>query len=127
MANGSGRCALVRCCGALRWRAVLVVVAVVIAGCTGGEVPAAPADDEVLVLGAELYANNCRACHGPAGGGGVGTALNEGLVVERYPDIADQIALVRNGVRAMPAFGEKLSDDELEAVVRYTREVLSGG
>lgn len=127
MANGSGRCALAQRSRAPGWVAALVVAAAMVAGCTGGEVPAAPADDEVLVLGGELYANNCRACHGPAGGGGVGTALNEGRVVERYPDVADQIALVRDGVRAMPAFGEKLSDDELEAVVRYTREVLAGG
>ena len=44
-----------------------------------------------------------------------------------YPDPADQIAVVTNGRGGMPAFGEKLSEEEIAAVVEYTRTVLAGG
>jgi mono/diheme cytochrome c family protein len=95
------------------------------AGCTGGEVPAPPAGDAVLEQGRAVYGANCVNCHGRDGGGGQGTRLNGGHVLEAYPEPADQLEVVAGGRRAMPAFGEKLTADELEAVVRYTREVLA--
>jgi mono/diheme cytochrome c family protein len=45
-------------------------------------------------------------------------------MVERFPDSIDQMALVTEGRRGMPAFGGRYSDAEILAVVRYTREVL---
>ena len=45
-------------------------------------------------------------------------------MTETYPDAADQVAVVRDGRRSMPSFGGTLSEAEIEAVVRYTREVL---
>ena len=123
MANATGCRAPVR---RLTTAALIAALAVGVAvGCAPAEVPAAPADEPVLVLGSEIYAANCVSCHGASGGGGVGTKLDDGAVLDRYPDIEAQAAVVRDGVRAMPAFGKKLSDDELVAVVRYTREVLS--
>jgi len=45
-------------------------------------------------------------------------------VEARYPTVADQIDLVGEGRGSMPGFGGRYSSEELEAVVRYTREVL---
>ena len=37
---------------------------------------------------------------------------------------AEQVVLVSDGRGSMPGFGSRYAADELEAVVRYTREVL---
>lgn len=86
------------------------------------EVP--PNADPALNIGRDVWSARCATCHGPSGGGGTGSVLNEGLVVDRYPDIADEIEVVANGRANMPAFSSVLTADEIEAVVRYTREIL---
>jgi mono/diheme cytochrome c family protein len=82
------------------------------------------AADPELVLGQRIYDDNCARCHGNAGGGGAGPKLADGKVVEDFPDPAAQAEVVREGRGSMPAWGSKLSADEIDAVVRYTREVL---
>ena len=42
-----------------------------------------------------------------------------------FPDPQDQIAVVTHGRGGMPAFGERLSPEEIAAVVDYTRTVLA--
>ncbi|MGF1597748.1 MAG: c-type cytochrome [Acidimicrobiales bacterium] len=114
-----------------RWRtaglAIVAAMAAVLPACVSGDLPAAPADDAELVEGRTVYAAQCASCHGADGSGGTGSRLDEGRMAEAYPDPADQRAVIADGRRAMPAFGNKLSDAEIDAVVRYTREVLSGG
>lgn len=87
------------------------------------EVPAGA--DPALEEGRTIWIGSCASCHGSTGGGGRGPALDNGRVLERFPDVEDQIALVANGKGAMPSFGGRLSEAEIEAVVRYTREVLT--
>ena len=74
-----------------------------------------------VVDGATVFVENCASCHGPEGEGGAGPALAGGAVVEAFPDAADQVELVTNGRGGMPAFGEDLSPEEIEAVVEHTR------
>lgn len=108
-----------------------VLLVVLVAGATCGstsppEVPAA-ADgsvDQTLVLGREVWGDRCSRCHGSDGGGRSGPRLNGGRVTERYPDVADQVEIVVQGRGGMPAFGDRLSPEEIDAVVAYTREVL---
>ena len=76
--------------------------------------------DPVLSLGRDVYASRCSNCHGSSGGGGTGPRL-AGSVEDSYPDPADQALVVAEGRRNMPSFGGTLSDDEIDAVVRYTR------
>ena len=45
-------------------------------------------------------------------------------MVERFPDSIDQMALVTEGRRGMPAFGDRYSDAEILCLLYYTREVL---
>ncbi len=89
-----------------------------------GEVPEVSSNDPVLVLGRDVYSRHCVGCHGAAGQGGTGSKLNEGTVTARFPDESDQIAVVANGANQMPAYTGRLSDEEIEAVVRFTREGL---
>lgn len=109
-----------------RWPSrFLVSIALALAGCVSEASPAVPDDDPVLVQGREVYITSCANCHGTAGAGGRGSKLDDGRVTELYPYPADQVSVVTAGVRAMPAFEAKLAPDEIEAVVRYTREILS--
>ncbi|MDG2027858.1 MAG: cytochrome c [Acidimicrobiales bacterium] len=111
----------------LRRLTPLVLVLVLSAACSSDppEVPLGPGGepDPVLALGRDVYGARCVNCHGSTGGGGTGPRL-AGTVVEGYPDVADQIAVVGDGVRNMPSFTGTLTPEAIEAVVRYTREVL---
>lgn len=106
------------------WTVPALVVAVFLAAACVAPPPEVAVDDPELVEGREVYARNCSSCHGSDGGGGVGPKLDEGLVVEAYPDIKDQIDLIANGKGSMPAYVGRLTGEEMEAVSRYTREVL---
>ena len=120
----------------------------------GGLSPAASGEPSQLATGATIYTANCAGCHGAAGGGGVGRAMNEGNLVKTFPDIIGQLEFVwlgSNGIgpagtpygdpareggqhktlsyngNPMPNFNKSLSQAELLAVVRYEWETLSGG
>ncbi len=108
---------------------VILVAGVSLGSCAGDppEVPLGPdgQPDPVLVDGRAVYAEHCASCHGRSGGGGQGPRLNNGAVVELYPEFDDQVAVVADGKGTMPSFVERLTDRQIEAVTRYTREVLS--
>jgi mono/diheme cytochrome c family protein len=44
--------------------------------------------------------------------------------VEHFPDPAQEEQVIRKGRGAMPAWEQKLTDEQIAAVVRYTRESL---
>jgi mono/diheme cytochrome c family protein len=77
------------------------------------------------VDGAAVFGRSCAGCHGGDGSGGIGPRLAGGRVVVAFPDAEDQIAVVTDGRGGMPAFGERLTPDEIAAVVEYTRTVLA--
>jgi len=77
------------------------------------------------VDGAAIFGQKCSGCHGGDGSGGIGPRLAGGRVVADFPDPQQQIAFVTNGRGGMPAFGERLSPEEIAAVVDYTRTVLA--
>lgn len=79
--------------------------------------------DEELRLGADVYEARCSRCHGADGGGGIGPSLR-GVATRLTPE--DQLGVVVNGRNSMPSFSAVLSDSDIEAVVRYQREILSG-
>lgn len=90
------------------------------------EVPQGPDGlaDPVLVLGRLVYVGRCVNCHGSDGGSIVGVDLSGDAIVEIYPDIEDHISVIANGLDAMPAFADILTTEEIEAVTRFTREIL---
>jgi cytochrome c6 len=71
--------------------------------------------------GAEIFSARCASCHGSTGGGGIGPRLSGGAVVDAYPDIVDEIEVVTDGKGRMPSFADRLSAQEIEQVVEYTR------
>ena len=82
------------------------------------------ASDGPADVGAVVYSDNCASCHGSDGGGSIGPALADGLVVDAYPDIADQIVVITEGRGGMPPFDSRLTPEEITAVAEYTREGL---
>lgn len=106
----------------------LIGVTTLVAGCAADTptVPLGPdgEPDPVLAVGRDVWSQHCASCHGSSGGGGSGPKLSDGKVAEAFPDAADESQLILDGIGDMPGFAGKLSDSQLEAVVRYTREVL---
>ena len=74
--------------------------------------------------GAAIFATRCAGCHGADGGGGFGPTIGGGVVVARYPNVADQVAVVTEGRGAMPSFRDSLTPEQIAAVVAYTRDEL---
>lgn len=104
--------------------AATVGVAAIISGCVAGDVPEVSADDPQLVTGRDVYAKQCARCHGADGGGGIGKKLNDGSATTKYPDPAAMVELMVDGQGQMPSFAKTLTPAEIDAVIRYVREVL---
>jgi mono/diheme cytochrome c family protein len=76
--------------------------------------------------GADIYKTRCAMCHGddgaastPAGKAFKAAAFSDPAIV-KIPD-ADRLAIVKKGMDKMPAFGDKLTDDQIKAVLAYIR------
>jgi mono/diheme cytochrome c family protein len=75
-------------------------------------------------VGAAVYGSSCSSCHGAKGEGAIGPKLAGGAVVARFPNAQDETAVVTNGRGSMPAWRNRLTPDQIEAVVEYTRTHL---
>jgi mono/diheme cytochrome c family protein len=84
---------------------------------------AAPVPKTGAAAGEAIFATRCASCHGSDGGGGFGPTL-AGVVTSRFPDPADQEAVVANGRGAMPSFSDSLTPEQIRAVVEFTRTGL---
>jgi cbb3-type cytochrome c oxidase subunit III len=80
--------------------------------------------EEMLALGESLYANACAACHGENGEGGSGPALNSLQILTRNDDASLAHTIIygpRRPNSIMPAFGDRLTSVEVDALVQYLR------
>jgi mono/diheme cytochrome c family protein len=82
------------------------------------------ADDDHFstTSGKELYQTMCQACHMNDGQGASGAGDYPSFVGDerlRSPDYP--IDVVLNGLRGMPLFSDKLSDQQIADVVNYLR------
>lgn len=76
---------------------------------------------------AENWTKNCASCHGKDGSGN--TVMGKKSGAEDYQDAkvqakftdAQAIEIIKNGKEKMKAFKEKLTDDEIKALVAYIR------
>jgi mono/diheme cytochrome c family protein len=94
--------------------------------------PAAGRIDAAAVQrGGAIFTARCAACHGAEGGGGRGPALDGDALVQA-PNASTIVRYILSGAKApateahptpalMPAFGDKLSDQELADVTSYVR------
>lgn len=81
--------------------------------------PATRRPDEAQ--GAFVFRTQCAGCHGTHGEGNLGPPLVG--IAERMSE-ADHVALVRSGRGRMPPFSPGLRDEDIAAVVAYTRSEL---
>ncbi|HTR07781.1 MAG TPA: cytochrome c [Paraburkholderia sp.] len=81
-----------------------------------------PGDRFTEESGEALYNATCAGCHMPDGKGAQGAG--------HYPPLADNPAVeaapyvivnVLHGRKGMPSFGDAMNDDQVAAVVNYTR------
>ena len=93
--------------------------------------PAASVDE--LAAARANYAKNCEPCHGPEGTGGLVKVEKKQIKVAslkadhaiKHTD--DQlIKTITNGEEEMPAFKDKLSQQEIADLVRFVRKEFQG-
>jgi mono/diheme cytochrome c family protein len=105
----------------------LVFAAIAVIGANAQE----DSQQEMLQLGARIYAENCEVCHGENGAGRVGATLSKDWPSIR-PDLAVE-STIRSGVEGsvMPAWsrenGGPLMDDDIDALVLYILSWETGG
>lgn len=95
--------------------------------------PAATATPDPLAGARANFTKNCEPCHGPQGEGGPVKVDNKQIKVPslksdhaiKHTD--DQIAkMITNGEEAMPAFKDKMSQQEISDMVKYVRTHFQG-
>ena len=59
----------------------------------------------------------CAVCHGPDGKGGVGANLTTGLPMQRSLEQVE--AQIKNGSGTMPAFKDKLSQEQIQELAKF--------
>lgn len=90
------------------------------------EVPvAAPGSTvDVLVLGESIYTSQCESCHGTWGQGVYApVTIDKVASLEHFPDPALQADVVRTGRGQMPAFADRLTPEQVDAVITYVRQL----
>jgi polyvinyl alcohol dehydrogenase (cytochrome) len=75
-------------------------------------------------VGATVYRQRCAVCHGGSGEGATGPSMVD---VDDRLTRDEHISVVREGRGSMPAWDRTLTEEEIEAVVDYEREVLANG
>ncbi len=92
-----------------------------------------PATAESIAIGSSVYSANCAVCHGAGarGDGPMAQTLNPPpsdltVHITQHPD-ADLFDFVSNGVQgsAMPAFKDRLSEEERWNVLNYLKSVAA--
>jgi len=93
--------------------------------------PTAPVDE--FAAARVNYAKNCEACHGPTAEGGLVKVDNKQIKVPslkaehaiKHTD--EQITkMITSGEEAMPSFKDKMTAEDIAAMVRFVRKEFQG-
>lgn len=87
------------------------------------EVMTIPSSPELIAEGQRLFSITCKSCHGAEGyGTPMAPALNNEIFLSQTPDAAIY-QIIAGGVpdTMMPAWGTRLSDRQIQALVAYIR------
>jgi mono/diheme cytochrome c family protein len=72
--------------------------------------------------GEALYRSICQGCHMPDAKGAIGAGTYPALANDpKLAEAAYPVSVVLHGQKAMPWFGDDLSDEQVAAVVSYIR------
>lgn len=95
--------------------------------------PAATATPDALATARANYGKHCEGCHGPSGEGGPVKVDNKQIKVPSLKrDHAvkltdDHIAkMITSGEEEMPAFKDKMSQQEIADMVKFVRKEFQG-
>lgn len=84
-------------------------------------------DAEAIAEGENLYKRfNCYACHGMAGGGGMGPSLSDDQWKEGSGTDANLMRQLMEGRAAMPPFAGIIEEDEAWKVIAFVRTLYKG-
>ena len=110
------------------WLVAVFAVAVLLIGpeLVGADKPPPTAEQAqaTAASGQEVFSANCGSCHTLADAGTSGTTGPD--LDDAAPDAATVKAYVRGGGGGMPAFGDSLSNAEIDAVAAYVSSVAGG-
>jgi len=110
-------------------RTSLIIPAMVLLLGLGAAVAQGQGADDLLRQGQEIFGDNCAACHRSNGEGLPNTfpALNKNpwVVGDPKPVIATILNGRKGHLGLMPSWKDKLSDQEVAAVVTYIRHAWS--
>lgn len=94
-----------------------------------------PVVGDETASGRKIYTEICANCHKQDGTGGKVTIEGKTINAENFTSEhakkdsdADFIDAIKNGIKdeGMPAFGDRLSDQEIQNVVRFIRTEIQG-
>lgn len=78
-----------------------------------------------------LYKMKCQICHGPDA---TGSPAGKKLLVKDFqsPEVqkqtdAELLEVAKKGKNKMPAYGGKLTDDQLTELIKYMRDLAKAG
>lgn len=123
-----------------------MAVALVVAACTetvtptnrptatgSPAAPSATATPDPMAAARANYVKNCEPCHGPEGVGGLVKVEDKQIKVAslKSPGVIkhtdEQLAkVVSNGEEAMPAFKDKLTQAEIQDLIKFVRKEFQG-
>ena len=110
------------------WLAAAFAVAVLLIGpqLVGAEKPPVTPQQvqSTTASGKEVFTSSCGGCHTLADAGTSGTTGPN--LDDAAPDAATVKAYVRGGAGGMPAFGDDLSNAQIDAVAAYVSSVAGG-
>ena len=87
-----------------------------------GKAPAAAKPASNIDAAALYTANKCATCHGADGKGKIKGARDfTDAAWQKKESDAELAAVIKNGKKPMPPYGDKLKDDEIKALVAYVR------
>jgi mono/diheme cytochrome c family protein len=83
-----------------------------------------PTTAESIALGGDLFSANCSRCHGPEGQGKpIAPSLNvKSFLTETTDQAMQQIITLGVPGTAMPAWGDRMTEAEIQAIVGFLRQ-----
>lgn len=102
----------------MRLIALFMFAALVMTACSRAQLPAD-------ATGEQVYGAFCASCHGEDLNGGFGPSLGPGSDAVSMTDEFYRFT-IEHGLGRMPSYGSSLTDEQVDLVVAYVRQVQGG-